>query len=52
MKKLQIVKKLSRFKDLGKSFKRNVKIIMQGACIQRTETLLLKCTKLSHLKHT
>ena len=38
-------------KDLSKSFRRNVKIMVQGACIQKTETLLLKCTKVSHNTH-
>ena len=38
-------------KDPCKSFKRDVKIIIQGAFIQKTETLLLKRTKISHLKH-
>ena len=39
-------------KGLSKSFRRNVRIMVQGACIQKTETLLSKCTLKTHLKHT
>ena len=49
-KNYKLLKSCLDFKDLSKSFKRDAKIMIQGAFIQKTQTLL-KRTKVSHLEH-